>query len=633
MLQQIRDKISGWFAIVFLGAIAIVFVFWGIRFESSVNKAAATVNGEKIPLALVRKAWQDRQTQLQQQLRAEIPADVAKREQEQLLDGFIGRELLVQRASELGYVVSDKEMADTLYAIPALQVDGKFSRDRYAALLRQQGRSEPEFEAEFRRDLQTAQLRGGIAISSFVTPGELRRRVALEAGSRDVEYAVIPAAAYAATVAVAPADVSADYEMHKAGFMTPETVSLQYVEINLAQTAAGVQVTEEGLHVYYEQVAAERFVDPERRHGSHILVESGSDDAAALKKAEQLAARAKAGEDFAKLARENSDDPGSKSAGGDLGWATREAYVAPFAEALFGMQKGEIRGPVKTQFGYHVIRLEDVQPPHQRSFDEVRADLEADYRKDQAQSIFYEKSQQLADESFAALSELDSVGKKLGLPVQTVEAYTRDGGGPFGKDRKVIDAVFSDDVLQQRQNSPAINVGEDKVVVVRVTDHKTPQQRPLADVQAEIEAKLRNEGARKAAEAAAQAVVARVAAGEVLSTAAGAGVQVVPRQSLGRAGTDSVAPEIVKGAFRVARPEPGKVSVESAVLPSGDVAVFVVSAVRSGDVATPADQLPALKMATARRVSESAAVAEYSAYTSELQRTAKVKKNTAVFAE
>ena len=633
MLQQIRDKISGWFAIVFLGAIAIVFVFWGIRFESSVNQAAATVNGEKIPLALVRKAWQDRQTQLQQQLRAEIPADVAKREQEQLLDGFIGRELLVQRASELGYVVSDKEMAETLYAIPALQVDGKFSRDRYAALLRQQGRSEPEFEAEFRRDLQTAQLRGGIAISSFVTPGELRRRVALEAESRDVEYAVIPAAAYAATVAVAPADVSAYYEKHKAGFMTPETVSLQYVEINLAQTAAGVQVTDEGLRGYYEQVAAERFVDPERRHGSHILVESGSDDAAALKKAEQLAARAKAGEDFAKLARENSDDPGSKSAGGDLGWATREAYVAPFAEALFGMQKGEIRGPVKTQFGYHVIRLEDVQPPHQRSFDEVRAELEADYRKDQAQSIFYEKSQQLADESFAALSELDSVGKKLGLPVQTVEAYTRDGGGPFGKDRKVIDAVFSDDVLQQRQNSPAINVGEDKVVVLRVTDHKTPQQRPLSDVQAEIEAKLSNEGARKAAEAAAQAVVAKVAAGEVLSTAAGAGVQVVPKQSMGRAGTDSVAPEIVKAAFRVARPEPGKVSVGSAVLPSGDAAVVVVSAVRSGDGAVPADQLPALKMATARRVSESAAVAEYSAYTSELQRTAKVKKNTAVFAE
>jgi peptidyl-prolyl cis-trans isomerase D len=272
------------------------------------------------------------------------------------------------------------------------------------------------------------------------------------------------------------------------------------------------------------------------------------------------------------------------------------------------MEKGEIRGPVKTQFGYHVIRLDELEAAHQRPYDEVRAELETEYRNDKAQSIFYEQSQQLADESFAALSELDSVGKKLGLPVQTVEAYTRDGGGPFGKDRKVIDAVFSDDVLQQRQNSPAINVGEDKVVVVRVTDHKTPQQRPLADVQAEIEAKLRNEGDRKAAEAAAQAVVAKVAAGEVLSTAAGAGVQVVPRQSLGRAGTDSVAPEIVKGAFRVARPEPGKVSVESAVLPSGDVAVFVVSAVRSGDVATPADQLPALKMATARRVSESAAV-------------------------
>ena len=145
--------------------------------------------------------------------------------------------------------------------------------------------------------------------------------------------------------------------------------------------------------------------------------------------------------------------------------------MQPFADALFSMRKGEIRGPVKTQFGYHIIRLDDVQPPHQRAFDEVRAELDADYRKDQAQNGFYEKSQQLADESFASLSELDSVGKKLGLPVQTVEGYTRKGGGPFGTDRKVIDAVFSDDVLQQRQNSPAINVGDDKVVVVRVTDH------------------------------------------------------------------------------------------------------------------------------------------------------------------
>jgi len=633
MLQQIRDKISGWFAIVFLGAIAVVFVFWGIRFENSVDKSAASVNGEKIPLGMVRKAWQQRQTELQQQLRGEIPASVAKREQAEMIDGFISRELLVQRAHEMGYVVSDQELAATLYAIPALQVEGKFSRDRYAALLRQQGRTEPEFEREFRRDLETSQLRGGIALSAFVTPGELRRRIAIEGETRDVEYAVIPAARYAASVTVAPAETAAFYEQHKADFMTPETVSLQYLQLTLAGIAAGVQVTDEALRKYYDQVAPERFVDPERRHGSHILIEAGSDDAAALKKAEQITARAKAGEDFAKLARENSDDPGSKQAGGDLGWATREAYVAPFAEALFGMQKGEIRGPVKTQFGYHVIRLDDVQPPHQRTFDEVRAELEGDYRKDQAQNAFYERSQELADESFSALSELDSVGKKLGLPVQAVEGYTRKGGGPFGAEPKVIDAVFSDDVLQQRQNSPAINLGDDKVVVVRVTDHQTPRQRPLAEVQADVEAKLRTEATRKAAAAAGQAVVARVGAGDALAAAVGAGVQVVPKQSVGRAGNDAVAAEVVQAAFQVARPEPGKATAGTAVLPNGDVAVFAVTAVHSGDSAAAPDQVAALRAQSAQRAAQLGALAEFTAYTGELQRTAKVKKNPDVFAE
>jgi peptidyl-prolyl cis-trans isomerase D len=415
--------------------------------------------------------------------------------------------------------------------------------------------------------------------------------------------------------------------------MTPETVSLQYLELNLADVAAAVQVNDKTLHDYYDQIAAERYTDPERRHGSHILIDAGTDDAAALKKAQQLVERAKAGEDFAKLARENSDDPGSKQQGGDLGWSTRDSFVAPFADALFTMQKGEIRGPVKTQFGYHIIRLEEVQPAHQRTFDEVRTDLEADYRKDQAQSSFYEKSQQLADESFAALSELDSVGKKLGLPVLTVDAYTRQGGGPFGTDRKVIDTAFSDDVLQQRQNSQPVSLGEDKVVVLRVTDHKAAQQQPLAAVQADVETKLRTEAAHKAAEAAAVAAAARVTAGEALAAAAGSGAQLTAKQSLGRAGTESVAPEVVKAAFGLAHPAPGKVSVGTTRLANGDAAIVLVSAVRSGDAGVPPQQLQALSAQTAQRVSEQAAATEFAAYANEVQRAAKIKKNPAVFTE
>ena len=189
MLQTIRDKISGWFAAVFLGAIAVVFIFWGIQFESTVTSEAAKVNGENISAQRVLKAWQDRQSELQQQIRDELPPELVQSEQQKLLDEFIDRELLLQRATSSGYRVSDRELAETLRQIPGAPGRRQFSRDRYTALLRQQGRSEAEFEKEFRRDLESNQLRNAIAVSSFVTPAELQRRVALEGEKRDVAYA------------------------------------------------------------------------------------------------------------------------------------------------------------------------------------------------------------------------------------------------------------------------------------------------------------------------------------------------------------------------------------------------------------------------------------------------------------
>jgi peptidyl-prolyl cis-trans isomerase D len=629
MLQQIRDKISGWFATVFLGAIAVVFIFWGIQFESTTTAAAAKVNGESIPVEVVRRAWQDRQSELQQVMRDELPADLVKSEQQQLLDDFIRRELLLQRAHESGYRVSDRTIVEQLAEVEALRVDGKFSRDRYAALLRQQGRSEVEFEEEFRRDLEIAQLRNGIALSAFATPRELRRRIELEGETRDVDYYLLPAAGFLASAAVEPDDVSAWYEKNKSSFLTQETASLQYLELNLADVAASVAVTEDGLRQFYDQVAPERYVDEERRRGSHVLIESGTDDAAAKKEADEVYARARAGEDFAALAAQHSDDPGSKGAGGDLGWATRGSFVEPFADALFVMQKGEIRAPVRTQFGYHVIRLDDVQPAHQRGFDEVRAELEADYRNDRAQSLFYERSQQLADDAFAALSELDSVAKKLGLPLQTIDGYTRQGGGAFGADRKVIDAVFSDEVLQERQNSPAINVGEERVVVLRVTDHKPATQRPLEEVRADIEQSLRLQAAREAAAAAAGVQALRLGEGAAIGELAqGVGAQPTGVASLSRT-AEGVEPALLKAVFAAPRPATGKVTGGTAVLPSGDVAVFAVSAVRAGTLGT--DEGTMRLSESARRASGESANAEFTAYVRALEASAKVKRNDKVF--
>jgi peptidyl-prolyl cis-trans isomerase D len=630
MLQQIRDKITGWFAAVFLGAIAVVFIFWGIQFESSSSVAAAKVNGESISAEQVRSAWQERQGELQQAMRDELPPALVKEEQAKLLNDTVRREVLLQHVDKMGYRVSDQAMVSQLEQIPALQVDGRFSRDRYAALLRAQGTSEAEFEVEFRRDLEVGQLQNGVGISAFATPGEVRRRIELEGETRDVDYVTVPAAKFAGQAVVNPADVAASYEKNKSSYMTPETVSLQYLQLKLADVASGVPVTEEGLRQYYEQVAPERFQDPERRRARHILIESGGDDAAAKKKADDVYAQAKAGGDFAALAAQYSDDPGSKGQGGELGWSTRESFVKPFADALFAMQAGEVRGPVKTQFGYHVIQLEEVQAPHQRSLDEVRAELEAEYRNEQAQSLFYEKSQQLADESFASLSELDSVAQKLGLQVQTVEAYTRKGGGPFGADRKVIEAVFSGDVLQQRQNSPAINFGDDSAIVLRVTDYKPSAQRTLDEMRPEIETSLRDQAVRQAALAAASADAARVNDGVAFADVAGAlGQQPTGVVTLTRA-TDTVPASLLKAAYDVPRPAPGKVTSGTAVLPNGDIALFVVTDVKSGTLPTTPDAV-GLVTQQAQRVASQSAGAEFSAYVAELVRTAKIRLNDKVF--
>jgi peptidyl-prolyl cis-trans isomerase D len=629
MLQQIRDKITGWFAIVFLGAIAIVFIFWGIQFESSADVAAATVNGEEIPVEAVRRAWQERQSELQRLTRDELPPDVVSDAQRQILDEFVRRELLAQRAGELGYRVSDKELAEALASIPALQVDGVFSRDRYAALLRSQGRSEAEFEVEFRRDLEINQLRNALALSAFALPSEVRRRVELTGEVRDVDLLVVPAERFLAGVTVTPAQVEAWFRDHEADYRTEESVALQYVRLGLDDVAAGVEVTEDALRRHYEEVAAERYVSPERRRARHILVESGTDDAAARARAEQLLARARAGEDFAALAARNSDDPGSKDQGGDLGWSTRESFVAAFADALFGMDKGELRGPVKTQFGYHIIRLDEVEAAHQRSFDEVRAELEGDFRRDQAQARFYERSQQLADEAFANLDSLDGVAKSLGLPLRTVETFSRKGGGEFGTERKVIEAAFSEDVLQGRQNSPAISLGDDAVVVLRVTDHRPAAQRSLEEVRGEVEAAVRRQGTRDAAAAAAGAAAGRVGAGEAWpAVAASLGIEPAGTATVARS-QEGVPPELLKAMFAAAAPAAGGVTSGVAALPNGDAALFAVRAVRPGTLANP--ETAAALGDTARDVATRSALGEFSAYVAELERTAKVTRNPKVF--
>src|SRR6185369_10783328 len=635
MLQTIRDKTSGIVATLFLGAVALVFIFWGahglVDFNMGPKTYAAKVDGERIPTETVRRAWQQRQSQLQQMLRNELPPDLVKSQQSALLDQFVQESLLKQRASRYGYHVSDQDLAARVMEYPQFQIDGKFSKDRYNAVVRASGLTESQFEAELQSGLLIDQLRNAVVESAFVAPYELDRRYAMEKQEREIDYALIAASSFEATTTITDEQVQKWYQQNQDKYLLPETVNLQYIELTREHAESGIQVTEPALKEYYEQVK-DRFTTQERRHGRHILITVGEgvDDAAAKQKAEELTAKAKAGADFAQLAKDNSKDPGSAQQGGDLGWAQRGMFVGPFEDALFTMSIGEIRGPVKSDFGYHVIKLDEVESGHVKTFEEAHAEVEADFRKDRAQNIFYDESQKLADQAFSALTELDSVGKALNLPVKTVTGFTREGGGEFGGEPSVIEAAFSDDVLDRRQNSPLVTVGEDRALVLRVTDHKAAEPRPLESVSAQIREQLKTQRMREAAAAQGAFAMARLQKGEPWASVATAlkltavGKRFMTRQ-------DTVAPPaIVRSAFLApntefseAKPYFGGVTTDD-----GNYAVYAVTQVRNAD---PSKEAATEKSARKRRAEVQSGQGEFAAYVDEAERTTKIVKNDKLF--
>jgi peptidyl-prolyl cis-trans isomerase D len=584
MLQSIHDKLKGWVAGVVLGAIGLVFVFWGINWTLSAPTYAAKVNGTEISSNEVRQSYQQQLAQMERQ--SNVPLDEAMRNQIKLrvLDQYVNSEALVTRADELGYRVSDSELLAEMAKVPALQVDGKFDYGHALAVLNAQGRSPTEIEGLFRRDAKLRQLDAALNASSFATPTELKEFRALTRQQREVTWLTASADKYAAGATPDDAAVKAYYDAHKSEYMTPETVNLRYVELSLAQLASKVTVDDAQLKAYYDEQknkTPERFQQAEQRRVRHILlpVNNAKEDAAVKAKAEGILKRAQAGEDFSKLATEFSQDPGSAAQGGDLGWSERKVFVGPFADAAFSMKVDEIRGPVKTQFGYHILKLDGIQPPTVKTFEQAKAELETEYKRNEAERLFNNAQDQLADAALQNATDIDVVAKKAGLTVQDVPVFSRgEGGGALGNVPAVVDAAFSQDVIDGRL-SPIVEVEKGRGVVLRATDHKLPQQKPLEAVRTEVVAAWKKQRGIELAAAAAAHAVERLNAGESWDAVAkNLGVAVQPPKFISRSDQE-VPMEIRVGAFRSPKPAQ-KPTYRNLGLENGDAAVLAFSAVR-----------------------------------------------------
>ncbi len=635
MLQKIGDKLQGqrWLAFAMLGMLALVFAFWGaygiVDLSMGSGSYAAKVNGEEISAAEVNRAWQEQQPQYLRVYGGELSPAQRDQLQNRLLDSYIRNAAVLQRATQQGFRVTDAQIRQAYANEPAFQVEGKFSAQAAFARLAAAGIAPAAFDAEQRRSLLMNQIAGSVGGTDFLTPAELARLQALQDEQREQRFVLFTPQQFSGTAPIDAAAIQAWYDAHPSDYLSTESVKLAYATLSLGDVGTGLQVSESQLRERYEK-AKDSYVEPERRQARHILItaEKPADEAKAKAQADALYAQIIAGKDFAELAKASSKDAGSAPQGGDLGWADRTVYVPAFADALFSMKEGEVSKPVKTQFGYHLIKLEGIQAGKSKTFDDVKAELEVAMRRDLAADRFGEQQEQLQQRIERGSGSFEALVKEFGLKAGEVASFTRGGGAePLGADAALNATVFGDKVLNQRLIGGPASLGEDRLVIFRVLDHKPAAPKPLAEVRDAISAQLLRQRGAEAANKAADAALTRLAGGESLDKVASEfKLKAEPARFVGRA--DPGLPVQVRSAvFAGVRPEAGKPVRKVVKLDEGGAALLEVTAVRTG----PEGDNAQLRSQRLQRELQRHGRVETEAYIGEIVRTAKVKKNLKAF--
>ncbi len=592
MLQTIRDKAQGWFAWVLVIFITVPFALWGIQsyLGYRATPVKATVNGQDISEKQFEEDYRQFRTTLQMRLgkayRPDLIDEAALRKE--LLNTLVRDELLRQAANRIGIRVSNQMVRGVIAEIPAFQVNGSFDQATYARSLGLQRISPEEFEAQMRRAIISEQMNDGIIGTALITPSELAENARLRWQTRDFDYLRLPAAGYLDKVQLDQGAVETYYQGHQQDFQQPEQVKVAYLDLNAAEIAATLKVDEQTLRDYYTQ-HADDYLSPEQRRASHILISvpEGADEAtvaAARAKSEAVLQRIRDGESFAAVAKEVSEDPASRDQGGDLGFFERGILDQAFDDAVFKMSVGEVSEPVRTQFGFHVIRLDEIRPRVGKPFDEIREQVRKAYLQEEVARLFYDYADQMANLAFENRDSLEPAAKALGLKVQVSDWIDRNGGEGIFSSAKVLNAVFSDEVLLQGDNSIPVEVEDEHVVVLRVLEHQEASIQPLEAVQDEIKTVLRKQAAASLAEQRGKELVTALQGGETLTQVAGAEGKEVHRNNAVARDDKTLPTEILLSLFQLPRPAGDTPVFGGAVMDNGDYTVIALHGVTDGNL-------------------------------------------------
>ena len=615
---------------IVLALIILPFAFWGV--ESYVRDAGsgvdvATVGGSGISQQEFQQSLREQQERLRPMLGNANPAMLDSPElRRAVLDTLVNQRLLTLNARESKLTVSDAQLAEFISSVPQLQVNGKFSKERYESVVASQGMSKEMFEARLRQDLAMQQAMAAVADAALPGRAAAGRWLAAQLEEREIAEVVLRPEQYTAQVKLAPDAIKTYYEANKKQFETPEQVKVEFVVLNQDKLAEQVTVSDEEVKKAY-QAQADRYKQPESRRASHILITAAktAPDAeikAAQSKAEGLLAQLKKSPgDFEKLARENSQDPGSATKGGDLDWFGRGMMVKPFEDAAFALKENQVSELVRSDFGFHIIKLTGIRAERVRAFEEVKGEIAGDLKRQAAARKYAEVAESFTNTVYEQPDSLKPAIEKYQLTSRQSDWIVKGGAAvpPF-TNAKLMAAIFADDALKNKRNTEAIEVAPNTLVSARVIEHQPAQQPALGSVQPTIEKILvRQEAAKLAAKDGADKL-ARLQKGESvnLSWAASRGIT--------RAHAPQVAPEAVSEVFKTdAAKTPAYAGTQ---VPGGAYALYRIAAVKK--FAGGADEPPAAR-ALRQKYAQTVAEQELMAWMDALKTRHAVTVNKAVF--
>jgi peptidyl-prolyl cis-trans isomerase D len=585
MLQIIREKFTGPIAFAVIAAIGITLVisFGNMDTGGATGNFAAEVNGEEIPILNYQRLVQNELGRQQETFQGEFPEALQEQLRRNVLENMIRNKVLAQYVRNSGYRVDAERVKAFIRSQPVFQVGEEYSYESYMAVLSSQGLSPEVFERDQQVALEVGQLDNGIVASAFYTPTEYRQYISLLAEQRDVLYASIDPADLIGEIQVSDESLRSYYDSNSEEFKTEESVSLEFVEIRLDGISEAVVVDEPAIRQYYEE-NADRYRTREQRLPRHILiaVDVDTDEAAAEQTIAELSERLATGAAFEELAGEFSDDTASAEQGGMLDWSGRGDFVSAFEEALFALKKGETSGPVRTEFGYHLIQLDDIKAGTQRSYDEVHDELLVELQLQEAADLFYALAEQVDDLALENPDSLVEVAAASGLDLQRIESFTRAGGAPFGYNQNLVDTVFSIEVLEDGENSAVIEIGDDRAVVVRVDEYRPSVLVEFDQVKAVVSDTLGLQQAAVEAGNRGEAMLKRMQSGEAFDAiAAEYGLEVITAEDLSRSSAE-VEAELLAAIYRTPKPVADRPIFRGQSLANGTYAVFQLNAVRAG---------------------------------------------------